>query len=397
MKPSMKGGLGAATMIDRTRRLLTQPQDEWRSIDAEPMSSAGIYQGWVLPLAAIGPVATLIGSLVFGYSAFGVTYRPTIVGALGTAAVSYVLSLVSVFVLALIIDALAPSFGGTRNQSQALKVSAFSMTAAWLAAIFGLVPLLGMLSIVGLYSLYLLFVGLPILMRAPADKALGYTVVSILAAAVLFIMVGLVGGAVSSLFAPSMLAGSAGTLSGAVDVPGVGSVDLGKLEAATKQMEEAGRRAEQAQVTGASIAVAPDALQALLPAAIASYPRTEVSSAAAGSGGIGGSNAEGRYEGDGASIRLGVTDIAAASGIAALGSAFQVQSNRETATGYERTSTIDGRMTTEEWDRDSKSGTYSVLVASRFMVEATGTAPDIDTLKSAVGTIPIAKLEAMAK
>jgi hypothetical protein len=108
--------------------------------------------------------------------------------------VTYLLTLGGVFVLALIIDALAPSFGGTQNQVQALKVSAYSSTASWVAGIFGLVPALGILGILGLYSLYLLYLGLPVLMKAPAEKAMGYTVVVIIAAIVLFLVVGLVAG-----------------------------------------------------------------------------------------------------------------------------------------------------------------------------------------------------------
>jgi hypothetical protein len=97
-------------------------------------------------------------------------------------------------VLALIIDALAPNFGGTQNQVQALKVAAYSSTASWVAGIFGLVPILSWLGILGLYTLYLLYLGLPVLMKAPEEKAMGYTVVVIIAAIVLFLVIGLVAG-----------------------------------------------------------------------------------------------------------------------------------------------------------------------------------------------------------
>jgi len=89
--------------------------------------------------------------------------------------------LVGVYVNALIIDALAPSFGGTKNNVKAFKVAAYSATAAWLAGIFGIIPMLAILSIVGLYSLYLLYLGLPRLMGVSEDKAIGYTVVVVIA------------------------------------------------------------------------------------------------------------------------------------------------------------------------------------------------------------------------
>jgi hypothetical protein len=103
--------------------------------------------------------------------------------------VSYLLALGMVYVLALIIDALAPNFGGQKNFIQALKVSAFSPTPSWLAGIFSIIPSLGIIgSLLGLYGLYLLYVGLPVLMKVPEDKAVPYIVVVIIATIVLFVV-----------------------------------------------------------------------------------------------------------------------------------------------------------------------------------------------------------------
>jgi uncharacterized protein YqgC (DUF456 family) len=104
--------------------------------------------------------------------------------------VRYALSLVSVYVLALIIDALAPNFGGQKNSIQALKVAAYSSTAAWVAGVFMLLPALGILAILGLYSFYLMFLGLPVLMKAPEEKAAGYVIVVVVCAIVLYVVVG---------------------------------------------------------------------------------------------------------------------------------------------------------------------------------------------------------------
>lgn len=124
----------------------------------------------------------------------GTVYRTPIGTAITGAIVSYVLALIGVYVLALIIDGLAPTFGGTKNQIQALKTAAYSSTASWLAGIFVLVPGLRVLTILGLYSLYLLYLGLPVLMKAPQEKAGAYTGVVVLAAIVLFFVIGMVGG-----------------------------------------------------------------------------------------------------------------------------------------------------------------------------------------------------------
>lgn len=198
-----------ASLIDHVKNILMTPKTEWPRIDAEPATIQGLYTGYVMILAAIGPVAGLIGQQVFGYSALGVTYKPPIGYSVATAVVTYVLSLVSVYVSALVIDALAPNFGGTKDQVKAFKVAAYSATAAWLAGIFGIIPMLAVLGILGLYSLYLLFLGLPVLMRVPQDKAVGYTVVVIVVQIVLYIVVGAVVGALVAAFFPlgSMIGG----------------------------------------------------------------------------------------------------------------------------------------------------------------------------------------------
>lgn len=197
-----------ASLVERVKNILVTPKTEWPRIDAEPATVAGIYTGYVLILAAIGPIAMLIGQQVFGYSALGISWKPPIAYSVTWAVLTYVLSLVSIYVLALIVDALAPSFGGAKDQVKAFKVAAYSWTAAWLAGIFQIVPMLAILGIVGLYSLYLLYLGLPVLMKAPQDKAVGYAVVTIVIAIVLWIVVGfLVGALVASFFPLGGLAG----------------------------------------------------------------------------------------------------------------------------------------------------------------------------------------------
>lgn len=163
-------------------------------IDKEPGSAAELYKSYIVPLAAIGPVASIIGLSIFGISVpLGGTYRVPLTSAIGQAVTTYIFGLIGTYVLALIIDALAPTFLGTKNNFQALKVAAYSSTAAWLVGIFNLLPSLALLNILGIYSLYLLYLGLPILMKAPQEKALPYTIVVIIAAIVIFGVIGALG------------------------------------------------------------------------------------------------------------------------------------------------------------------------------------------------------------
>ncbi len=182
------------SLVARAKNILLQPKTEWPVIAGEQATTGSLYTGYIIPLAAIGPVASIIGWSVFGFSVpFVGAIRYPIGISVRNGVVIYALSLVGVFVLALIIDALAPTFGGQKNQIQALKTSAYSYTAAWVAGIFSLIPSIALLGLLAaLYSCYLLFLGLPVLMKAPEDKAVGYTVVVIIVAIVLYFVIGAV-------------------------------------------------------------------------------------------------------------------------------------------------------------------------------------------------------------
>jgi hypothetical protein len=130
------------------------------------------------------------------------------------AVAQYVLTLVGVYVIAFIVDALAPSFGGEKNQVQALKLVAYGYTAAWVAGVLNIIPLLGALAslVGGIYSLYTIYLGLPKLMKNPADKTVGYFIVTIVVAVVVYAVIGLVVGMIVGMLAVGALAtGAAAT------------------------------------------------------------------------------------------------------------------------------------------------------------------------------------------
>jgi len=188
----------ASPLVERVKRLLLEPKAEWARIDEEPATVGSIYRQWVLVLAAVSVLCGAIGLLLFGFSMMGYSYRPGIGDAVGIAITNYVAAILSVFVSALIIDALAPTFGGTKNRVQATKVAAYAMTASWVAGIAGLFPPVGRIFMLlgAVYSVYLLYLGLPRLMKAPADKAVGYTVAVVVVAIVLALLAGLVAEAI---------------------------------------------------------------------------------------------------------------------------------------------------------------------------------------------------------
>lgn len=190
-------------LIERVKNILARPAQEWPIIDKEPTTITELYTSYIMPLAAIGPVASFVGLAVVGINVPQVgTYRVPLTNAIGHAIVSYVLALVAVYVVALIIDALAPTFNGAKSNIQAVKVAAYSSTAAWLCGVFNLLPAIGFLQILSLYSLYLLYLGLPVVMKAPQEKALIYAVSVIIAALIVLTLIGAISGMLISYPAP---------------------------------------------------------------------------------------------------------------------------------------------------------------------------------------------------
>ena len=379
-------------LVERVKAILLQPEKTWEVIDGEPATIGELYKAYVIPLALIPAVCGLIGSF-FGFGAFGFHYRPSIPLAISSAVLSFAGSLVGVYVMALIVDGLAPSFAGTKNQIQAFKVAAYSWTAAWVAGVFAILPAISWLSILGLYSFYLLYKGLPRLMKAPADKATSYTVVAVICAIVInAVIMGIAGSVVNLGRTPfgghGLVERDLGTITG----PNGAQVDLGELEAASKKMEAAAKRAQNGELKPVDAEV----LKAMLPAAAAGFTRGEVSTSSSSVGDLGGATAEGVYTRGGAKLTLSVTDIGAAGALSSLAGAFNVQSSEEKDGRVEKVGKVDGRMTMESYDKASQHGEYSVLVGDRFMVKAEGDGVGAGDLKTAVAALGLPQLEKLA-
>lgn len=192
-------------LSERVKRILLSPKQEWLTISGEPTSIPELYKTYIVILAAIGPVASLIGMSIVGIRVpFVGSFRVPFFTSLSSAIVQYVLTLVGVYVLAFIIDALAPTFSGEKNMNQAFKLAAYSYTPGWIIGIIWLIPPLSPLGILGLYGLYLLYLGLPTLMKSPREKSTGYTVAVIVAAIIIFVVIGFISQVFVSYPAPGM-------------------------------------------------------------------------------------------------------------------------------------------------------------------------------------------------
>lgn len=403
-------------IIARAKAILLTPKTEWPVIAAEQTSVADLYKNYIAILALIPAVVGFIKSSLIGYSAFGVTVRIPVGSGLAAAIVGYLLTLALVYVMALIVDALAPTFGGEKNPVQALKVVGYSYTASWLANVGLILPWIGFLIALagGIYAIYLLYLGLPATMKAPQEKAVGYTVVSILAAIVLGWILSL---AIAGIVGTNAMMGGA-VISGA---GGQASIDgdsaLGKLDAWSKNVEAAGKQLEAAQKSGDAAAqgkalgavlgaaaggvqpveaLAPDALKPFVPATLAGLPRTDFSAERNGALGMQVSEARATYSDDGDHrIELEIVDTGSAKGLMALAGWAAVDKQRETEHGYEKTYQQGGRLVHEQWDGQDRHGEYAVIVGDRFSVKASGRADGIDQLKAAVAAIDLSGLEGL--
>jgi hypothetical protein len=179
------------SLIERAKAICLSPASEWTTIEGERAEAPALIIGYVLPLAGVAAVAQLIGLSVVGQS-FGLlgTYRMPFTTGLELAIASLLFAVVGVVVLSFIIDALAPTFGAEKSRERAIKVAVYSATPVWVAGVLQIVPALGVVVLLGsLYALYLLYLGLPRLMKCPAEKSAGY-LGSVIASA---IVIGLVG------------------------------------------------------------------------------------------------------------------------------------------------------------------------------------------------------------
>jgi Yip1 domain len=402
-------------LIERAKNICLTPKTEWDVIAPETTDTKTLMLNYVAPLAAIGAVAGFLGNVVVG----GLFGRSGFMIGMVAAIWAFLMSFLMVFILSLIIDALAPSFGGEKNKAQALKVAVYSYTPAWLAGILAIVPMLGLLVFFAmLYGFYLMYLGLQKLMKSPEDKVIGYTVVVIICAIVVSIVLSTIA---FSLGMGGMMAGGGfrgGLGNRSVPSVAIGSDSaLGKLEAFGKKMEESNKKMEAAQKSGdqsAQVAAAMEGLGALMgggkrvdpigieqlkpfvPETIAGLPKTSSRSEKTGMAGLMVSKAEATYsDGTGKSIELDVMDTGGASGLMGLATWMGVQGEKEDQYGSEKTAKVGGRLVHEKVSKSGGNNEFSMVIGDRFMVSAKGRGVDLATLKGAVTSIDLGKLEGM--
>ena len=412
------------SLIERVQSILLRPKPTWPVIAAEPADAASIYSGYVVILAAIPAICAFIGWTLVG-GGFGVTYRLPIATGLMQMVIGYLLSLAMIYVLALIVNALAPTFGGSKDLVAALKVVAYGSTAGFVGGVFSLLPSLSWLGLIAsFYSIYLIYLGLPVLMRCPPEKAGAYTAVVVVCALIAMIVLG----AVSSLFVSRGPMGFGTSTVGGPTLPGAaggGDIQI-KADGATvtlnpsamadmaKRMEEAGKRMESAQQSGDSAAagkamgdilgavtgsgnaapIPAATLKSMLPESIGDMKRTSIEAQGSEAMGIASSGAKASYEAGDKRVELSITDTGGLAGLATMAGWANMTVDKETDGKVEKVYKDGGRTVHEEYRKDGSHGEMTVILANGVVVAAEGSRVDIATLKGMVKGLDLARLEA---
>lgn len=394
-------------LVARAKAILLSPKSEWPAIAGEPTTVADLYKGYIIPLAAIPAILGFVQMSVIGVSMpFAGTMRLGVGAGLTSMVVGYAMALIMVYIIALLVNALAPTFSGQKNNIQALKVVAYAYTASWVGAIAQIVPGLGLLIaiVAGIYGIYLLYLGLPHTMKCPPDKAGGYTAVTIVIAIVAGVVTAMVVGSIAGV--GGMMSASTYSSSSDDDVQFDKDSPLGKMQQWSKEVEAANKKLEEAQQSGDQAAqeealkavfgaalsggsqvesLAPERLKAFVPDELAGLSRSAISAERNGAMGLQVSQANATYSDDsGREVTLEITDAGTAKGLLGLAAWAGVEGEKEADGRYEKTFRDDGRLIHEEWDSNASSGQYTVVVGDRFTVKVEGAADSVSELRDAV-------------
>ena len=209
------------SIVERAKNIILKPTDEWNVIASEPATIGGLFTGYAMPLALIPLVSTILFTGLLGISAadmmgFGDGMPLDLMAIAGMAILSLIVSLVSLFVMGTMVKLVSPSFNGTSDKVQSMKLMAYASTPSWVVALLSWIPFLG--AVLGfaaiVYVVYLIYLGLHPVLGVPKEKIAGFTVVIVLIYVVVaLIMSGIVAALLYSTFFANPMMG--GALSGA--------------------------------------------------------------------------------------------------------------------------------------------------------------------------------------
>lgn len=406
-------------LVQRIQDILLKPKETWPTIAAEPGDTASLYKDYVIYIALVPAVAGFIGMSLVGMGGFGYAFRVPLVAGLVNMVVGYLISLIAVFGLAWIANALAPSFGGTKDSFGALKLIAYGSTAGFLGGVFSLIPAMGILGLLaGLYSIYLIYTGVTVMMKCPADKAGGYTAVLIICGIVAGIVLGTVSAMVTGGGRHGMM-GMGGNMGGApglsIKTPdGSVNIDTVGIEAMANKMEEASKRMEQAQasgdaaaagkaaadvmgamagVAGGGVAYAAADLKSWLPDKLGDMARTGFDVQSGATMGMAGATARGDYGSGEQTLQLSITDMGGLGGLMGVYGWANVTVDKEADGQVEKVYKQGKRTMREVYSKDGSHTGFTAILTNGVIVEIKGQQTSVDKVKQAMSGLDLNRME----
>jgi len=163
-------------IINQAKDLIINPKATMQKLRDEQTTMKDI----IIYLIIVG-VPTFLGILL-GYGLIGWGFSGTWFGyAFGLAVLTYILSIIGVIVFGFILNALAKNFKSNDNKMQAMKLVSYAATPWLLLGIVFIFPAAGLIALLGgIYGLYILYLGLPILLSTPNDTHMSYFIVGLI-------------------------------------------------------------------------------------------------------------------------------------------------------------------------------------------------------------------------
>lgn len=364
-----------APLLARVKAILLHPAEAWPRIAAEAQTPAGLYRRHVLLLAALPPVFGFVRESLIGRHTLGMVLRDPVVEGLWRMVLGYLANLLMVYVVALVVQALAPTFEARKDPIQALKLVAHAWTPVWIAGIATIFPgWIGVpVAVAGLaYAVYLFYLGLPHTMHNPRERSLGFAATSAVLAVLLTWILAALLAAVS--LDTSRPVGTRGT------TPGDRTTADRQAPAADGQT------------------LAPARMRALLPARLDGFRRVSAQARRQQVMGMQLSQATATYQGKGQQrIELKITDTAGAKAL--LGLTDDASGDAETLTdnGFDTLRHRGDRVLRARWNGSEQRGEYTVLLARRFSVQASGHVKDAGELEKAVHAVDLDALDKLGR
>lgn len=353
----------------RARNLLLDPDTEWRRIANERPSLRELFMQHVGPLAGVFAVGPAIGFMLFPeISHLGIRLTPGPLQLIVDAVLLFALVVGGLYAMALFIDWVAPRFGGKRDRDAAFKLSAYSATAMLASGVFGLIPAIGLVMLVGLWSVYTFYRGVTPLMQSDDDKAVAFTA----------------------------------TVSGVVLVASliIGGISYGARQSAAQQSPAppASTATAPAAKTDAPIRIQRETLRRFMPEAlIGQWLRSELNESNGGVLGFTGPTVEGVFLRDTQRITLRIVDLGPGARFNDLAAMLKQSAKGETPTGYDRVREAPGRLVVERLDRAKGTVERLTVIQNRIVLQGDGLGVGEADLDAALALIGENRLDLLAR